>query len=133
MATENQPAQAVAWHELNTSDAEAAKPFYEAVLGWGVEAMPMPGDASVGNYTMFTRDGKPFCGISPMTTAETGAPPHWAVFFSVPNTDTAVAKTLELGGKVIVPAFEVPTIGRMSLVQDPQGAHFWLFQEAPKN
>ncbi|MEG0172581.1 MAG: VOC family protein, partial [Aeromonas sp.] len=32
---------------------------------------------------------------------------------------------------VVVPPMDIPTVGRMALIADPQGAHIWLFTSAP--
>ena len=53
-------------------------------------------------------------------------PPHWNVYFNVEDVDATVAKALELGGQVVAPAFDVPGVGRMAVLADPQGAMFNL-------
>jgi uncharacterized protein len=52
------------------------------------------------------------------------APPHWGVYITVDNVETTVARCGELGGKTLVPAMDVPGVGRMAVLQDPQGAVF---------
>ena len=39
------------------------------------------------------------------------------------HCDATVAKTTALGGKVTMPATDIPGIGRFAILQDPQGAH----------
>jgi predicted enzyme related to lactoylglutathione lyase len=57
------------------------------------------------------------------------APPHWSVDFWVANVDAATAKVTELGGKVVLPPFDVPNTGlRQAVVIDPQGATLSLTQ-----
>ena len=85
----------------------------------------------MGTYKMLTKDGDAFCGL--MKTAGTdmaNVPTHWAIYISTPNVDETVAKAQEMGAKLMVPAMDVPTIGRMALLQDPQGATFWVFTGA---
>jgi predicted enzyme related to lactoylglutathione lyase len=55
-----------------------------------------------------------------------GVPPHWNVYFNVDDVDVTVAKALDLGGSVVAPAFDVPGVGRMAVLSDPQGATFNL-------
>jgi uncharacterized protein len=55
-----------------------------------------------------------------------GVPPHWNIYFNVEDVDASVAKAEELGGKTVAPAFDVPGVGRMAMVSDPQGASFWV-------
>jgi predicted enzyme related to lactoylglutathione lyase len=54
------------------------------------------------------------------------------VYITVENTDAAVTKAQQLGGKILAPAFDVFDAGRMAVVQDPTGATFCLWQ-ANKN
>ena len=46
---------------------------------------------------------------------------------TAPRLDFAVAVT----GSLVVPAMDIPTVGRMALIADPQGAHIWLFTPFP--
>jgi len=55
-------------------------------------------------------------------------PSYWMPYFQVANTDAAVAKVQQLGGKVMVPATDIPKTGRFSIVNDPQGAMFAVFE-----
>jgi predicted enzyme related to lactoylglutathione lyase len=50
-------------------------------------------------------------------------PPHWAVYFSVADTEDAVARVQELGGTVVMPPMDVEP-GRFAVVSDPAGAVF---------
>ena len=115
--------RAFPWHEVITPDPEKAKAFYTNVLGWGSEAMDMGGS----DYHMFTREGEPFCGIT-STEMHQGTPPHWSTYISVEDVDATVEKAKAAGGTVVAPPMDVPTVGRMALLQDDQGAHFWVFK-----
>jgi predicted enzyme related to lactoylglutathione lyase len=50
-------------------------------------------------------------------------PPFWAVYFSVADTDAAVARITELGGSVMMPPMDIEP-GRFATVADPTGATF---------
>jgi uncharacterized protein len=113
------------WHEVYTSNVQATVDFYTTALGWETETMQMP----MGPYTMLKANGTSVCGV--FDTAEAGdAPPHWAVYIAVDNLDARLAKCLELGAAVMVPAMDIETVGRMAMIQDPQGAIVWLYQPA---
>jgi len=120
-------AKAIAWHEINTRDVTGSRDFYSNLLGWTVQTMPM---GEMGDYTMFAVDGAPFSGIFDLSRSEEAAnvPPHWSVYFNCDDVDASAAKAETLGGKILAPAFDVPTVGRICLIQDPQGATFWLFK-----
>lgn len=116
------------WHEVYVPDAQAAIDFYTKALGFGTEKMEMGG---AGAYNMLTNNGKAVCGICTTDNPEMGqVPPHWATYLSVDDVDARVAKCKSLGATVVVEPFDVPTVGRMSLIADPQGAHIWLFKDA---
>jgi predicted enzyme related to lactoylglutathione lyase len=110
------------WHEITTSDVAGAITFYTETLDFGTLEMPM-GD--MGNYKMLTRGGTPVCGV---TEAHSGIAPHWATYLSVDDVDAKIELTTSKGAKLIVPAMDVPTVGRMAMIQDPQGAYLWLFK-----
>ena len=83
-------------------------------------------------YTMFKRSGDvPVAGL--MTTpAEMKAPPFWAMYVGVPTIEDAIAKIKQLGGSELSPVIDVPTVGRMQMVKDPQGAAFYIYPAGPQ-
>ncbi len=124
----NQPGT-ITWNELATRDNAVAREFYAAAIGWEFEEF-----AGENEYWLINIPGKqqgdPLSddsyngGVMPMDDnwpAE--VPPHWAVYFSVADTDAAAARVAELGGNVVVPAFDTPA-GRIAVVTDPQGGTF---------
>ena len=114
------------WHEIYSANSDAIIDFYTKALDFGTAEMPM-GDSFT--YKMLTRDGKPVCGV--MGTAGThmeGTPPHWSTYISVDDVDARLAKCLELGATTLVEPMDVPTVGRMALIKDPNGATVWLFK-----
>lgn len=115
------------WHELYSADAAASSAFYRDALGFHAESMDM---GEMGNYPMLIANGMPVAGV--MQTAGNpemeNVPPHWAVYLAVEDVDARLAKCTELGATVMVPPMDVPTVGRMALLQDPQGATFWIYK-----
>jgi predicted enzyme related to lactoylglutathione lyase len=129
--TLKKPPTPFTWHELNVKDADAAVKFYKSALSWTTHDHPMGPEV----YHMFALKGekdakKCFGGVGKL---EGDAPPHWLIYIDVKNCDETVAKISEHGGKILKPAFDVPTVGRMATVADPQGAVFAVFQPAPKS
>ncbi|HEY2574599.1 MAG TPA: VOC family protein [Verrucomicrobiaceae bacterium] len=108
----------VHWNELQTSDAAGAKAFYTGLFGWTTE--PFPGGGM--DYTILCNNGKGFGGI--MQSPHPGAPTQWVGYIVVEDVDATVAKVERLGGKVCAPPFDIPQVGRIAIVQDPQGAVF---------
>jgi hypothetical protein len=111
---------AFSWSELMTPDPKAAGEFYGSLFGWTVKTM----DMGTGPYHV-VNVGEAGVGGIMKTPPDAGAmPPAWSVYVTVANTDETVAKCQKLGGKVIMPPMDVPTVGRMAVLQDPQGAVF---------
>lgn len=115
------------WHELYVPKAQEAIDFYTSTLDFGTDTMDMGGGVT---YHMLTRNGKGVAGVWGTTeNAEMAeAPPHWAVYLSVDDVDARLAKCTERGAVVIVPPMDIPNVGRMVLIQDPFGAHIWLYK-----
>jgi len=114
------------WYELMTTDAKAAEAFYDTVVGWTSE--PFTGAAQP--YTVFSRSAKtPVAGLMTLPK-EMKAPPFWAMYVGVPNLEAALADVTKRGGRECSPVIDVAGVGRMQMVQDPQGAAFYLFQPA---
>jgi predicted enzyme related to lactoylglutathione lyase len=118
------------WYELMTTDAEGAKAFYDAVVGWTVgEASP-----EFNGYRMIGRaDGKFAGGVLPLTDEmqQHGARPMWLGYVNVEDVDDAVAAIERAGGKPLMPAFDIPNVGRIAMVADPQGAPFYVMKPIP--
>ena len=115
------------WIELNTSDPAGAKKFYTDLFGWDALDTPAGPDQV---YTLLRKDEKELgalCGLQP-EQASHGVPPHWMSYISVKSADESAKKAEDLGGKVLMPAFDVMDLGRMAVIQDPQGATFSLWQ-----
>jgi predicted enzyme related to lactoylglutathione lyase len=112
------------WSELTTSDQGAAKAFYGGLLGWQANDTPV-GDAGA-YYSMQLLDGKPVAAIAaqPEQQRDAGVPPLWNSYVSVDSADAVAERARELGATVHAPPFDVMTVGRMAVIQDPQGAYF---------
>jgi hypothetical protein len=126
---EKYPAGAFVWVELGTTDQAAAKNFYGSLFGWEANDMPMGPDE---HYTIFRLQGRDAAAAYTLRPDMSGgAPPNWLPYISVENVDDAAARAAQMGGKVVAPPMDVFDAGRMSVVQDPGGATFALWQ--PKN
>ena len=115
------------WSDLATTDQAGAKSFYGELLGWEAEDMPL-GDGAY--YSMQFRGGKRVAAIAgqPQQQRDAGVPPSWSSYVSVESADELAERAKELGGSVHAPPFDVMTVGRMAVIQDPQGAFFMLWQ-----
>jgi hypothetical protein len=118
------------WYELMTTDAEAAKAFYDGLVGWDVQKGP----EEYGTYRVIGRSDGGFAGgLLPITDemAEHGARPTWLGYIHVADVDDAVARIDAAGGKTLMPATDIPSVGRIAMVSDPQGAPFYVMKPIP--
>lgn len=120
---------ALCWNELYTTNSAAAGKFYASTLGWQMETMDM---GPAGTYTLFQRAGEGKAGnvggMADMPPGLKDVPSHWVAYFQVTDVDAATRKARDLGAKVNMEPMDIPQIGRFSLLHDPQGAGFALFQ-----
>ncbi len=113
------------WVDLSTPDTAAAKSFYMSLFGWEADDRPA-GEGAV--YSVMTVGGKTVCAISPQNENQQGMPPVWNSYVSVADVDASAARAGELGATVHAPPFDVMDVGRMAVLQDPQGAFVMLWQ-----
>ena len=119
----NEPGSLV-WTELYTNDPETAKRFYSGLFSYSTEAMSGGSAQNPIPYTVFMKGDSRASGMLKTPKEMGNVPSHWLTYFAVENCDTTVAKTQQLGGKVLMPPTDIPNIGRFSILQDPQGAAF---------
>jgi uncharacterized protein len=116
------------WHEIMTTDVSAAVTFYTSLLGWRTEVMDM---GPAGKYTLFLAGQT---GVGGCMSAQPGVPSNWLVYVGSDDVDATMARVAELGGKVLVPPTDIPSMVRFSIATDPQGAAFGVVKNLdPKN
>ena len=118
------------WYELMTPDGHASKAFYDKVVGWQI-GEPV---AEYQGYRMIGRGDGGFAGGVLQLTDEMkqhGARPTWLGYVGVDDADAAVAAIEQAGGKALMPAFDIPKVGRVAMVTDPQGVPFYVMKPIP--
>lgn len=118
------------WYELMTPDPDGAKRFYDAVVGWTIEAQ----SSGELDYRMITRsDGGNSGGVLRLTSEMQagGARPAWLGYLGVPDVDAAAAGAEEDGARTLMPAHDIPGVGRIAMLADPDGAPFYLMRPLP--
>jgi predicted enzyme related to lactoylglutathione lyase len=116
---------ALTMNQLNTTDVEKAKRFYEGLFGWRFEQVA-EGEQEFWSIYIGDRLNGGMMEL-PDQQAQTGVPSHWLAYFTSADLDRSVAKVGESGGSVVVPPVPIPA-GRIAVAQDPQGATFALFE-----
>ncbi|KLV10582.1 VOC family protein [Photobacterium ganghwense] len=109
---------AFSWSELLTDEPEKAVEFYTKVIGWEAEAMSMP----EGTYYVLKANGQPVGGIMGKPDGYQDIPNHWGTYITVADVDETLASITAAGGSAVYEPMEVPGVGRMCAVRDPQGA-----------
>jgi uncharacterized protein len=119
----------VCWADLATRDVAAAQKFYAAVFGWQIS----PGENDSSGY-LHIKNGETFIGgIPPAEFLNPNVPPHWMLYFYVTDTAASTEKARQLGATVFMGPMEIPKVGNMSVVADPQGATLALFTPLPRD
>jgi predicted enzyme related to lactoylglutathione lyase len=109
------------WHELATTDHEAAFDFYATLFGWEKTDAADMGEAGV--YQMYGIGGASLGGMF-NKTPEMPGPPCWLFYTKVDDIHKAVEKVKGLGGQVLNGPTEVPGGDMIAQCMDPQGAAF---------
>jgi uncharacterized protein len=123
--------------EIHGSDQDALQRFYEQLFGWTFEAM---GEA-FGGYRVITTGPGPAemakgvgmenLGINGGMTQRSGmpsppgtSPNAFVCIVGVEDTDAMVEKAQALGGTVALEAMDVPGVGRLAYLLDPENTIF---------
>jgi predicted enzyme related to lactoylglutathione lyase len=114
------------WHELATTDPEAALGFYCELFGWA--RGPGHDMGGMGTYHIIEHGGRQVGGMYALRDAST--PPHWLSYVQVESADRAAAAARDGGGRVLNGPMEVPGGSRVAQILDPQGGAFAVHEQA---
>ncbi|MER5863217.1 VOC family protein [Kitasatospora sp. NPDC002040] len=123
------------WAELHVPDPVGAIAFYQGLFGWRSQDMDVPG---MTYRVLSVRDGDledaSFGGVAPLGDGAGGGAgkPRWVPYFHSVDVDATVAAAQSNGGTVLMPAADVPEVGRISWLADPFGAVFALLKPEPR-
>ena len=110
---------ALSWNELATPDLDASAAFYTELFGWQVE----PLEGMEFPYRIIQNAGASNGGMRPSQANE---PCYWLAYFGTDDIDASLGKSTELGGTTLVGSTDIG-MGKIAILQDPQGAVFALF------
>lgn len=106
--------------ELQSSDTKKSRKFYESLFDWKLEEVPGM------DYTMIgVGEGT---GGGMMKNPVPGVPDSWLPYILVDDVASSTKKAVSLGAKVLKEVTEVPEMGWFSVIKDPTGAVFGLWQ-----
>ncbi|HEY4024730.1 MAG TPA: VOC family protein [Pseudonocardiaceae bacterium] len=117
----------VIWFEIWVRDAERAKAFYGALFGWSFA--PFDG-YDPDNYWLIDAGEDAAVNGAVVREPDSAARPSrgTVIYVHVPELDRAVAKVVELGGRVTVPARRITEAGgSFAMVTDFEGNEVGLW------
>ena len=117
------------WHELYTSDHEAAFAFYHQIAGW--DRLGEFDMGEMGKYLLWGRGGKQLGGMMTkprdMKTPDgREVPTAWMFYVTTDDLEAAIVRARAKGARVLNGPMEVPGGQRIVQLMDPQGAAFAL-------
>ncbi|MEU6771756.1 VOC family protein [Streptomyces sp. NPDC046759] len=122
---------ALVWVELHAGDPEAAIGFYRGLFGWRDQEMQAPG---MTYRVLSIKDGDQqegsFGGVAPLRDDREDA--RWVPYFAVADADAIVTAVGGNGGTVLMPAANIPGVGRIAWLADPGQAVFAVLRPDPR-
>ncbi|WP_326713354.1 VOC family protein [Streptomyces sp. NBC_01474] len=111
------------WADLSTPDTDAARLFYEGLLGWRSEVVSDPQSEA---YGLFRSGDELVAGIGP--TRSPKEPSAWLPYYQSAGVDAVIARVKGNGGTVVKGPETISEDGVFAVCQDPSGAAFGLWQ-----
>ncbi|WP_022960394.1 VOC family protein [Spongiibacter tropicus] len=120
------------WYELLTDNCDAALSFYRAILGWQTSDSIQPG---MGYRILRAHDedsgeSHDIAGLMALSDdmKRGGVRPVWLGYICVDDVDQCLTRILANGGQLQMPATNIPQVGRIAMVTDPDGAPFYVMR-----
>lgn len=110
------------WHELITTDHDAAFKFYNELFKW--ETLSEFDMGPAGKYRIYGRNGQQLGGM--MNRVEGMPQPNWLPYIRVADVNQRTEDAKRGGATVLVGPMDVPGGDRIVQCSDPQGATFAL-------
>ncbi|MFE4678410.1 VOC family protein [Streptomyces sp. NPDC056721] len=111
------------WADLSTPDTDAARLFYQGLLGWRSEVVSDPQSEA---YGLFRSGDELVAGIGP--TRSPKEPSAWLPYYQSAGVDAVIARVKGNGGTVVKGPETIAEDGVFAVCQDPSGAAFGLWQ-----
>ena len=106
--------------ELQTQDLEKSKKFYSSMFEWKLEDIPGM-DYIMVNVGEGTGGGM-------MKKPDPAIPDNWLPYIQVDDAAASTKKAQALGATIAKDVTEIPDMGWFSVILDPTGAVFGLWQ-----
>ncbi len=110
------------WTDLSTFDLDATKGFYEKIFGWQYHA-------EAGYHLGYVGDQQAAgVYVMPEKFQKMRMPSFWMSYILVTDINTVVEKAKQMGGIVEVKPTDFMGGGQISLIRDPSGAGFTVWE-----
>ena len=106
--------------ELHTRDVAKSKKFYTSMFNWKMKDLPGM------DYTVIEVGEGTGGGI--MKNPKPGDPDNWLPYILVDDVAASTKKAVSLGATIAEKVTEVPDMGWFSVIVDPTGSAFGLWQ-----
>lgn len=110
------------WVDVAVPDPTATHTFFSELFGWGRRVRPTE---EADAYSIMTLNGRHVTGICEVEESETS---RWMSYLLVEDLSKAADRAKSLGGEILKAGLEIPTFGLMTVVMDPTGAIFSLWE-----
>jgi predicted enzyme related to lactoylglutathione lyase len=117
----------IAWLDLTVDDASATRDFYEDVVGWSVQDVPMEdAQGRYADYSLCTPDRTAVAGVRHARGTNEDLPPVWLICLPVGDLAESLGRVREGGGEVVDARRGATGEYAHAVVRDPVGAYFAL-------
>lgn len=117
----------IVWHDLMTGDVSEAKQFYADLFDWTYvieHATDFVWTQGEADYPLIMANDEAHGGYVSVGDSEQ---PRWLAFVTVDNVDETTRYAKNLAAKIVREPFDIPGVGRCSVIEDPQGAQICPF------
>lgn len=114
------PVGTIGWIDMTTENAGQIRDFYETVIGWNVE--PVPVDGHEDFMIKPADDGDPVAGICHKKGPNRDVPAGWMIYIHVDDLGGSLESCRRLGGQKIGEIRDMGSYGKTCVIQDPAGS-----------
>ena len=115
----------IGWIDLSVPNADELLPFYNAVVGWEHEAVPMrDGDTKYADYTVKPPGGEVVSGICNARGYNAKMPAAWMIYVTVADVEAAARACVDGGGAIVDGPKPMGEGVQVAVLRDPAGAVF---------
>jgi uncharacterized protein len=108
-----------------TKDPAGSANFYQELFGWKIQY-----DPNFESYPMFLPESGPGGGF--MTADGPFNPGDILLYADTPDLEGMIARAQTMGGELLVPVTEIPTVGWFAVICDQTGIRIGLFKGLDK-